>query len=157
MSIDDKWAKRYFELALHVAHWSKDPTTKVGAVIVGVDRRNVAVGYNGFPPGLHDAPELYDHRPTKYLRTQHAERNVLDNAHFSCDGGALATTMYPCTECAKSIISKGIKTLITPLPPEPLPNGEKSWRDDCAYSKEMLTEAGVSTIWMMGELPLDKP
>ena len=137
----DKWDLRYFELAQHVSHWSKDPTTQVGAVCVGLDRRLISLGYNGFPPGVSDLPERYADRPTKYLYTQHAERNALDNAAFDLRGGTLATTMFPCTECAKSLISKGIKRLVTPPMPQII--SEPSWRDDCPHSLAMMKEAGV--------------
>jgi dCMP deaminase len=140
----DKWDLRYLKLAEHVATWSKDPTTQVGAVVVGRNKRNVAVGYNGFPEGIADLPERYAHRPTKYLYTQHAERNVLDNASFGLRGATLATTMFPCVECTKSIISKGVTKLITPPVPEPI--AEPSWRDDCETSLAMLREAGVRII-----------
>lgn len=147
-NVPDRWDLRHYLLAMHVASWSKDPTTRVGAVAVGVDRRNIALGYNGFPPGIYDLRERYEDRPTKYLFTQHAERNVLDNAHFDLCGGTLVTTMFPCVECAKSIISKGITRLITAAPPEPLPDGEKSWRDTVPVSKQMLREARVSITIM---------
>ena len=108
--------QRYLKLASHVAEWSKDPSTKVGAVIVGGDRREIALGYNGFPPGIDDTPERLAHKETKYAMTQHAERNVLDNARFDLAGATLYVTMYPCNECAKSIVAKGIKRVVCPPP-----------------------------------------
>lgn len=135
------WTRRYFDLARHVAAWSKDPSTKVGAVVVGADRRHIAVGYNGFPPGVQDIPERYKDKPTKYLFTQHAERNALDNAPFSCVGGTLTTTMFPCVECAKSMVAKGIARLITPR--APLPIGEPSWRDTIPTARIVLAEGSV--------------
>jgi len=136
-----KWRERYMGLARHIAQWSKDPTTKVGAVIVGADRRNIAMGYNGFPRGVQDLDERYQDRPTKYLFTQHAERNALDNATFDCRGGMLATTMFPCVECAKSMVSKGIKVLIS----EPVPQAVSfpSWRDTIPTALTIFEEAGV--------------
>lgn len=142
-----KWFKRWHALAGHVSDWSKDPTTKVGAVIVGRDHRQIAMGYNGFPPLIRDIPERYADRPTKYKFTQHAERNALDNAQFSCEGGTLVTTMFPCIECAKSVISKGIVCVVTPAVPEPLP-GEWSWRNDCPLSIQMFEESGVRIVWL---------
>jgi dCMP deaminase len=74
MSTD--WDARYLDLARHVAKWSKDPSTQVGAVVVGKDRRKIAVGYNGFPRGIADDNRLFD-REVKYTLIQHAERNVI--------------------------------------------------------------------------------
>ena len=34
----DKWHKRFMEVAELVSTWSKDPSTKVGAIVVGPDR-----------------------------------------------------------------------------------------------------------------------
>lgn len=42
----NKWHSRFMEMANLVASWSKDPSTKVGAVIVDDKRRIVSVGYN---------------------------------------------------------------------------------------------------------------
>lgn len=153
VKVPDKWDLRYYFLAMHVASWSKDPRTRVGAVAIGgADLRHIALGYNGFPPGIEDLPERYDDPQTKYLFVQHAERNVLDNANFDLRGGTLVCTMFPCVECTKSLISKGITRLITSEPPEPLPNGEKSWRDTVPAALQMLREAHVRvTIIDQGE------
>lgn len=148
--IPTKWEWRYYMLAQHISSWSKDPSTRVGAVVFGKDPREHCFGYNGFPPGLDDSPELYADRQLKYRRVQHAERNALDNARFSCVGGTLATTMFPCIECAKSLISKGITKVVTPRPPEPI--AEPTWRDDCAYSVMMFQEVGIEVVWI-GVIP----
>lgn len=140
------WTKRHYDLAVHVAGWSKDPDTQVGAVIVGVDPRDLAVAYNGFPKRIADTRQRLANRLLKRKLAQHAERNALDNARFSCEGATMATTMFPCIECAKSIISKGLSRLITPRPPEPI--GEPSWRDDCALALELLVEARVQITFM---------
>jgi dCMP deaminase len=149
----DRWDLRYFRLADHISEWSKD-TTRVGAIVVGKNRRHISMGYNGFPPGVQDAPERIAHRPTKYLFTQHAERNAMDNAAFDCTDATLVTTMFPCVECAKSLISKGITRLVSAQPPQPLPSGEASWRDTVPVAVEMLHEAGVRiTIIYQGDPP----
>jgi dCMP deaminase len=138
MSSDAVWQRRYLDLARHVAEWSKDPSTKVGTVIVGLDRRELCVGYNGFPPGIADDEDRLADRKMKYALTQHAERNALDNARFDLRGGLLATTMYPCSECTKSIISRGIARIICPAPLEREP-----WAADALVAGAMLREAGV--------------
>ncbi|HJU15367.1 MAG TPA: deaminase [Stellaceae bacterium] len=51
---DRKWDRRYMALARQVSCWSKDPSTKVGAVIVDNQGRVVALGYNGFPRKVED-------------------------------------------------------------------------------------------------------
>ena len=63
---DKKWDKRFIELADHVAQWSRDPSTKVGAVIVRTDKTVASMGFNGFPRGVDDAEGRYLDKPTKY-------------------------------------------------------------------------------------------
>ena len=49
-----KWHYRFMERAKLVATWSKDTSTKTGAVIVGPDKEIRATGYNGFVRGVDD-------------------------------------------------------------------------------------------------------
>ena len=49
-----KWDNRFLVLAKLIGSWSKDPSTKVGAVIVDQDNKIVSVGYNGFPKNISD-------------------------------------------------------------------------------------------------------
>lgn len=136
------WDQRFMHLAAHVSSWSKDPSTKVGAIIVGHDKRDVAIGFNGFPAGISDDARLGD-RSIKYKFIQHAERNVLDNAKFP--GRTLYCTAHPCCECTKSIISKGIKHVHF----YENADYETRWAEDVALSRSLLAEAGIaSTRWL---------
>jgi len=132
------WDARLYALAEHVAGWSKDPSTKVGAVLAGRDRREIALGYNGFPPGIADTEERLLDRDTKYVLTQHAERNVLDNARFDVRGGTLYVTFAPCSECAKSIVSRGISRVVCPPWVQRPPWGHDGW-----WARQVLLEARV--------------
>ncbi len=132
------WDWRYYQLALHIAEWSKDPSTKVGAVIVGEDVRCIAVGYNGFPPGIADTAVRLTDREVKYKLTQHAERNVLDNAQFDVKGGLLVTTQIPCSGCAKSIISKGIARVVYYAR-----KLKEPWESDAQLTMDMFSEVGI--------------
>ena len=51
------WDMRFAQLAKLVSLWSKDPSTKVGSVIVRPDKTIASVGFNGFPKGVPDEPE----------------------------------------------------------------------------------------------------
>lgn len=136
---ESDWDARFMALAEYVAFWSKDPSTKVGAVLVGVDRREIAVGYNGFPPGISDDDRLND-RLVKYQLMQHAERNVLDNARFIVDGATLYCTQPPCLECAKSLVSRGISRVVSRHHP-PVEKGR--WTETLPVSMDLLSEAGI--------------
>jgi dCMP deaminase len=135
----EKWDKRFFELALHVAEWSRDPKTKVGAVIVNNHKQVVSLGFNGFPRGIFDREDRYEDRETKYMFVAHAERNALDNAFVDTRGCTLYTTLYPCNECAKGIIQKGIKRVVAPIPDFNKPS--------CNFNitKIMFEEAAIET------------
>lgn len=60
-----RWDRRFLGLAQHIASWSKDPSTKAGAVIVGEGREVLSMGYNGFPRGMADHLHRYDDREFK--------------------------------------------------------------------------------------------
>ena len=105
-----KWDARYLKIAKDVSEWSKDPSTKVGAVIVGDKHQIVSQGYNGFPRGFKDSLDRLENKPVKYQYTIHAEANALYNALYngSCVNGS---TIYVhglpcCIECAKAIIQQ---------------------------------------------------
>ena len=53
--MDRKWDFRFLELAWVISQWSKDPSTKVGAVIADIFTHEIlSTGYNGFPTATPD-------------------------------------------------------------------------------------------------------
>ena len=109
----DKWDGRFLDAAALVASWSKDPSTRVGCVIVNERRHIVATGYNGFPKGVEDSVERLNDRPTKYLMVQHAEVNALLQAETSIRGTTAYVTHQPCANCTGAMIQAGIKRIVT--------------------------------------------
>jgi hypothetical protein len=73
----DKWDLRYIAIAREASSWSKDPSTKVGAVVADKERRVVALGYNGFARKIEDADEKLAKRELKYEMVVHAEVNAV--------------------------------------------------------------------------------
>ena len=136
------WNERFLDLADHIAKWSKDPRTKVGAVIVDEKKRVVSVGYNGFPRGVDDADNRYEDRPTKHLFVAHAERNALDNAPLMVEGCTIYVPLLPCNECAKSIIQKGIIKVVT----RPIFEDRANFNWDITI--RMFREAGVEVEYV---------
>ena len=63
--LSNKWDIRYLELAKHVSTWSKDPSSKIGAVAVGKEGQVLSQGYNGFPRNIIDSTERYEDREQK--------------------------------------------------------------------------------------------
>jgi len=145
----DKWNKRFMELAFLVASWSKDPSTKTGAVIVGPDKEIRATGYNGPVRGVNDDIQERLERPTKYDFFEHAERNALYNACLtgvSVKGCVMYATHAPCVDCARAIIQAGIKTVVTNKIVIDETTPKNTWRDKLSVSAQMFHEAGVEYI-----------
>ena len=140
--MDDKWDLRFLMLAEHVAIWSKDPSTRVGAVIVRGDRTIASVGYNGFPRGVDDDPSRYEDRPTKYLMTVHAEMNAILSLRepVAEDYVLYVTPLHPCANCASAIIQSGIKKVVSRN------FGNDNWVEHHKVAATMFEEAGVEVI-----------
>jgi dCMP deaminase len=140
------WDERFMQLAWHVASWSKDRSTKVGAVIVGPDNVVRAIGYNGFPRGVNDDAEDRHERPLKYRWTEHAERNAIYNA--ARIGVSLADcTMYlpwfPCMDCARAIVQAGIAELVAIKPD----TDHATWGEDFRLALQLFEEAMIRVRW----------
>jgi len=111
----DKWDNRFINLCDHIANWSKDRSTKVGAVIVDSSNRILSVGYNGFPQGINDDIDSRHERPNKYLWTEHAERNAIYTAsrlQVNLVGATLYCNYLPCPDCSRAIIQSGISRVV---------------------------------------------
>jgi len=113
--MSDKWDKRFLDLAKHISEWSKDPSTKVGCIVVGEDREIRSTGFNGFPRGIEDKQERLEDREQKYPMICHAEENAIlkvARSSQSCNGATLYLTLSPCIRCARLIVQAGIKRVI---------------------------------------------
>lgn len=139
----EKWDARFLGLAALVATWSKDPSSKVGAVIVDPKNRVNSLGFNGFPRTVSDAPQVYADRDEKLRRTLHAEQNALLFAARSVEGGTIYITHPPCARCAALLIQAGIQRVVCPPPP---PDFQQRWAADIASSRQMFDEARVDFI-----------
>jgi len=140
VNMSASWPHRFIRLAEHVAQWSKDPSTKVGAVIIRPDKKVAGLGYNGFPRGIADIN--LDDRNHKYPRMVHAEVNAILNAHGSVQGCSLFTwPLPPCDRCATFIIQAGIISVASPKSSEDV---ENRWAKSLGIAHELLKEAGVT-------------
>lgn len=139
------WTDKFMGLAEHIATWSKDPSTKVGCVLVDTyDNAILATGYNGFPRCIADTPERLDNREVKYKLTVHAEANAIAAAARSgrnVYNAHIYVTFPPCSQCAALLIQAGV-TMVT-YKPSPLTNSR--WDEDRKYATELLDEAEVCT------------
>jgi dCMP deaminase len=135
------WDLRFLDLAEHIGSWSKDPSTKVGAMIVRPDRTILSVGYNGFPRGVIDYDFRLNDRPIKYAMTVHAEPNALLMAAEPAANCALYVHPFlPCADCAGLVIQSGIARVVSRVA---TPQQMERWGDSFQHTLTMFEEAGV--------------
>ena len=138
---EDKWDRRFLHLATDIGGWSKDPSTKVGCVLVR-DKKILSTGYNGFPAKIKDDVGALSDRSRKYKIVVHAEINAIANAALhgvSTDGSVAYMTMHPCSNCTSAMLNAGISKIVCYKDPEAIVR----WRDSFQMSDEILQEAGV--------------
>lgn len=141
----NKWDKRFLELARHISLWSRDPSTKTGAVIVRPNKSVCSVGFNGFPQGMSDDPKLYESREEKYSRIVHCEMNAL---LFSRDADHKGYTLYTwpfisCDNCFKHMIQSGVERFVAPAATE---EQLTRWGDAFERVRKYAEEARVELL-----------
>lgn len=143
---DDRpgWDEYFMDLADVVARRSTCQRRAVGAVIAR-ERRILATGYNGSPPGFPHCTEVgcleVDGR---CVRTIHAEMNAVVQAALHgvrIDGSSLYCTSFPCLNCTKVLIGGGVERVV--------------YRDayDDPLSWQFLETAGV-TVQHLADHPM---
>lgn len=145
------WHQRFLVMARTVAGWSKDPSTKVGAVAIR-ERRVLATGYNGLPAHVSDDLERLKNRDARLSMTVHAEANVIAYAarHGVCLNGATIYVfpLMTCNQCAAQLIQAGIIKVVVPAMVEPL-----RWQESFDTARLMFVEAGVA----VARIPMSGP
>jgi len=136
--MNNKWNRRFLELSEHIATWSKDPSTKVGCVIVDGYERIVSVGFNGYPQRIPD--DDLDNREMKYQKVIHAEINAILFAKRDLSDCTLYVNFCPCTQCASAIIQSGIVRVVTQKASKDILD---RWEDKMKLTKKMFDQAGV--------------
>lgn len=137
------WDEYFMGIALLSAKRSKDPNTSVGSCIVSEENRILSVGYNGMPAGCSDDDYPWEREgsvlDTKYAYVCHAEMNAILNytGSIAMKGAKLYTTLFPCNECTKAIIQKGVKNIY-------YLSDKYAHTDTTIASKRMLDSAGVN-------------
>lgn len=151
--VPPSWDEWFIKIMYLVASKSKDPKTKIGAVLVK-DRRIISTGYNGLCRGVDDNVPSRLVRPEKYSWFEHGERNAIYAAAkygIKTDGTIMYTNGIPCTDCARSVIQAGVIKVIVHKPYEDL--SAKAQRDKVGHgvkwsghneiSMAMFNESGV--------------
>lgn len=114
------WDETFMLSAVVTSARSKDPSSQVGACIVGDDNRILSLGYNGSPNSWDDNEfpwqrENENYNYTKYPYVIHAEMNALLNYkgdNKDLVGSTVYVTLFPCSNCAKFLAQAGVKKVI---------------------------------------------
>lgn len=145
----NKKVVRYMELAETISKWSKDPSTKIGAIAVSDRGRVLATGFNGFPRGIADTPERYNDRETKLKYVVHAEANMIYNATASgvdlYDSEVYVYGLPICSECAKALIQVGVKRVYVV---NEHVNKSERWIESWNLTKSMFDECGLEIVYV---------
>ena len=147
-----RWDAHFLGLCLKHAEMSKDPSTQVGAVIVGRDREEISTGFNGFPRGILDSQERLADRDMKLRLIIHAECNAILNAArigvsvkgctlylAATDSSGMVWGGPPCTRCTVDVIQAGIVQIVS-YPVKAVPS---RWHADLAFARQLIDEAGI--------------
>ena len=137
----DKWDIRYLKLSQEVAQWSKDPSTKVGCVIIDDYGRPVSFGYNGFAKGVDDSQERLLDRDTKLRYTLHAENNAILSASKQLDGCTVYVTNPPCVHCLSQMKQCRIKRIVSIAPTQDFLS-----RWDLSETEGFAEELGIELV-----------
>ena len=144
------WDEYFISMAILNSQRSKDPNTKVGACIVDEDHKIVSNGYNGMPVGCDESQLSWNKGEgldSKYLYVCHAEFNAILNTRdgAALKGCTLYVTLFPCNECTKAIIQKGIKEVV-------YLDNKYAHTTETQASAKMLALAGVKTRQYKGRI-----
>ena len=141
------WDELFILQASVIAQKSKDPSTKVGCVIVGDGNAVLSMGFNGFPRGINEHDKSRWERPEKYQWIEHAERNAIYNAArhgINLTGSRLYLNWNPkgiCSDCARALVQVGVKEIIGPNKPFPGKGVGEHYSID--HSEIMFKEIGI--------------
>ena len=133
-------SKHYLKQTLQIAELSKDPSTKVGALIIGLRGEVVSQGRNGFPIGTNDKAITRDR---KLLRTIHAELNAVLFAQRSLIDHSIYISAPPCASCMAAIIQVGISKVICFVPEKEF---EGRWKESCDEATILAQEVEIAYI-----------
>ena len=142
---ESTWNDYFFDLCDVISSKSKDPSTKVGAVIVNSGNSIISTGYNGFPIGVNDTEAKRYERPEKYTWTCHAEENAIAFAArngISTNGATLYCNRLPCcARCTRLAIQAGIRrfVILCDVSDETL----ERWREENDIGNRMIEESGA--------------
>ncbi len=107
-----EWDAYFMKIAETVALKSKDPSSKMGCVIVDQNKRVVSLGYNGMVQGADESKMTLSERPMKYYFAIHSEMNALIFAKRDLAGCTVYNRVATCENCLKYCLQAGITRFV---------------------------------------------
>jgi dCMP deaminase len=132
------------DLAAGAASGSPNRLRQVGAVILVRDGAEPILACNTFPAGVADLDWRHE-GDGRLVWMEHAERNAIFNAAKNgraLAGATIASTFFPCIDCARAIVQSGIARLVSPAPALDDP----VWGASFPRSQIILEEGGVELV-----------
>ena len=139
------WDEYFMFSAVLAATRSSCKHLHTGAVVIK-DKRIIAAGYNGAPPGIVNCLERgcrkdregvsFDDKGKGVCRGIHAELNALSQVSREVlkDANTTLYTVYlPCSSCAKFLVGAGIKEVVY----------LKVYEESDILTKELFSESGT--------------
>ena len=129
------------DAAIIAARQSPNRQRRVGAVLLPAGGQPWLSACNTYPRGVHDT-DLRHQGNGRLIWQEHAERNAIyaaAKAGIALDGATLASSYFPCVDCARAIVQSGIRHVHT-LPPD---LSDPVWGESFIYSRTVLQEGGV--------------
>lgn len=114
----NKFTKTHLKTAELYSTHSRSARSKVGAVLVDENNERILMcGYNGTPPNGDNNCEYVNSKGELITKPEVvlAEENVIlfcARKGISTEGKILYSTLSPCFQCAKMIITSGIKRVV---------------------------------------------
>jgi dCMP deaminase len=130
------------DLAAAAAPGSPNRVRQVGAALLPADGGPPIAACNTFPGGVADLDWRHE-GDGRFVWMEHAERNAIYAAARqgrALAGATLATTFFPCIDCARAIVQSGVRRLASPPPALDDP----VWGASCPRAEAILREGGVS-------------
>jgi dCMP deaminase len=131
-------------LAAHAASGSPNRIRQVGAAILTCDDAEPVTGCNTFPNGVADLAWRHE-GDGRFVWMEHAERNAIFAAAKqgrALAGATIASTFFPCIDCARAIVQTGMIRLISPEPAL----DDAVWGESFLRSRIILEEGGVELV-----------
>ena len=131
-------------LAARAASGSPNKIRQVGAAILTCDGGEPVTGCNTFPKGVADLAWRHE-GDGRFVWMEHAERNAIFAAAKQgrvLNGATIASTFFPCIDCARAIVQTGMIRLISPEPAL----DDAVWGESFLRSRVILEEGGVELV-----------